>query len=68
MKKHALAYLLASALSVAQYLPKLTSRQLEWYQVKTADLMRFTVVAFVGKDWGDGTKSPKIFSSKEFDT
>lgn len=71
MKKHALIALLASTVtsfaSVAQELPKPAPRQLEWQQLETTAFLHFTVNTYTGKEWGDGTESPKIFNPTEFD-
>jgi alpha-L-fucosidase len=61
------AALLASSPSAAQDLPKPTTRQLEWQQLETTAFLHFTVNTFTGKEWGDGTESPKIFNPTEFD-
>ena len=40
-------------------------RQLEWYQRGKTVFFHFGMNTFTGKEWGDGTESPKLFNPTE---
>ncbi|MFL5786466.1 MAG: alpha-L-fucosidase [Flavisolibacter sp.] len=47
--------------------PLPSPRQLSWQKLETTAFLHFTVNTFTGKEWGDGTESPKIFNPVNFD-
>lgn len=48
-------------------LVKPTPRQLDWQKMETTAFLHFTVNTYTGREWGDGTESPKIFNPTAFD-
>ncbi|MDE2316592.1 MAG: alpha-L-fucosidase, partial [Xanthomonadaceae bacterium] len=42
--------------------PRPTPQQLQWQRDELAMFVHLTVNTFTGKEWGDGTESPRIFN------
>ena len=47
--------------------PRPTPQQLAWQREELAMFVHFTVNTFTGKEWGDGTESPRIFDPRKLD-
>lgn len=45
-----------------------TKEQREWQDLELTAFVHFGVNTFTGKEWGDGTEDPKIFSPEDLDT
>lgn len=46
---------------------KPSKRQVEFQKLEFYAFVHFTVNTFTGKEWGDGTENPEIFSPDQFD-
>ena len=44
-----------------------TPQQLEWQQMEFTAFLHFGINTFTGREWGDGTESPKLFNPSELD-
>ena len=47
--------------------PRPTPQQLQWQRDELAMFVHLTVNTFTGKEWGDGTESPRIFNPRKLD-
>ena len=47
--------------------PRPSPQQLAWQREELAMFVHFTVNTFTGKEWGDGTESPRIFNPRTLD-
>jgi alpha-L-fucosidase len=47
--------------------PRPTPQQLAWQREELAMFIHFTVNTFTGREWGDGTESPRVFDPLKLD-
>jgi len=47
---------------------KPTTRQLNWQKLEITGFIHFGINTFTGKEWGDGTESPKLFNPTKLET